>query len=256
MVRVGDRDELILPLPGDKIGGDGLFKAYDPATGKELWRCAGLGNEVYAMPVVSAKGDLVVGISGHNAHAGRAPAAAAISPRLISLAKAKNPSASAAGSQFISGRLMASPGTKPTPTKSSGRAAERPAVGLVDTGRGRIYVNNLEGSLHPGGGAQVQAPAKSIGETIHAAPAVSNGESSCVRPPYCIGPLAEIPRGEPRIRSRPRRRRASRKRPGGKYQEINGNRSDSPSRRYSLNRLAKEEPWRSRSIGVGSCRYP
>jgi outer membrane protein assembly factor BamB len=60
VVRSGDRDELIFPLPGAKIGGDGEFKGYDPATGKELWRCAGLGNEVYAMPVVSAKGDLVV----------------------------------------------------------------------------------------------------------------------------------------------------------------------------------------------------
>jgi outer membrane protein assembly factor BamB len=66
IIRVGKRDELIMPLPGDKIGGPGTFKGYDPATGKELWRCAGLGNEVYAMPVVSAGGDLVVGISGHN----------------------------------------------------------------------------------------------------------------------------------------------------------------------------------------------
>jgi outer membrane protein assembly factor BamB len=64
VVRAGDRDELIFPLPGDKIGGDGEFKGYDPATGQELWRCGGLGNEVYAMPVVSAKGDLIVGISG------------------------------------------------------------------------------------------------------------------------------------------------------------------------------------------------
>jgi outer membrane protein assembly factor BamB len=66
VIRVGKRDELIMPLPGDKIGGPGAFKGYDPATGKELWRCAGLGNEVYAMPVVSAGGDLVIGISGHN----------------------------------------------------------------------------------------------------------------------------------------------------------------------------------------------
>ena len=64
VVRVGDRDELIMPLPGDRIGGAGLLKAYAPATGAELWRCTGLGNEVYAMPVVSAAGDLIVGISG------------------------------------------------------------------------------------------------------------------------------------------------------------------------------------------------
>jgi outer membrane protein assembly factor BamB len=66
VVRVDGHDELILPLPGERIGGAGEFKAYDPATGKERWRCRGLGNELYAMPVVSPAGDLVVGISGHN----------------------------------------------------------------------------------------------------------------------------------------------------------------------------------------------
>ena len=66
LVSVGGHDELILPLPGDRIGGEGYMKGYDPATGKELWRCLGLGNEIYAMPVVSDSGDLVVAISGHN----------------------------------------------------------------------------------------------------------------------------------------------------------------------------------------------
>jgi outer membrane protein assembly factor BamB len=66
LVRVNGRDELIMALPGDRIGGGGEFKAYDPATGAALWRCGGLGNEIYAMPIASAGGDLVVGISGHN----------------------------------------------------------------------------------------------------------------------------------------------------------------------------------------------
>lgn len=66
IVRAGQRDELIMPLPGEKIGGDGEFKGYDPATGKELWRCIGLGNEVYAMPILSPTADLIIGISGHN----------------------------------------------------------------------------------------------------------------------------------------------------------------------------------------------
>jgi len=39
VVKVGERDELILPLPGDKEKGDGYFKAYDPSTGKPLWTC-------------------------------------------------------------------------------------------------------------------------------------------------------------------------------------------------------------------------
>lgn len=66
VVRVNGQDELIMPLPGDRIGGEGLFKGYDPATGKELWQCFGLGTEVYAMPIVSPAADIVVGICGHN----------------------------------------------------------------------------------------------------------------------------------------------------------------------------------------------
>ena len=66
VVHAGHRDELVMPLPGDEIGGPGRFKAYDPASGKVLWQCDGLGNEVYAMPIVAPGGDLIVGISGHN----------------------------------------------------------------------------------------------------------------------------------------------------------------------------------------------
>ncbi|MBM4069287.1 MAG: hypothetical protein FJ271_10125 [Planctomycetes bacterium] len=66
IVRSGGRDELIMPLPGERIGGEGMFKAYEPATGKAIWTCRGLGNEIYAMPVVGDEGNLVVGISGHN----------------------------------------------------------------------------------------------------------------------------------------------------------------------------------------------
>jgi outer membrane protein assembly factor BamB len=43
IVRVGDHDELVLALPDE-------FKGYDPLTGKELWRCAGLGASLYAAP--------------------------------------------------------------------------------------------------------------------------------------------------------------------------------------------------------------
>lgn len=66
LVHAGQRDELIMPLPGEKIGSPGWMKAYDPASGKPLWRCDGLGNEVYAAPIIGTEGDLVVGISGHN----------------------------------------------------------------------------------------------------------------------------------------------------------------------------------------------
>jgi outer membrane protein assembly factor BamB len=66
VVRAGDHDELVMPLPGGKIGGPGFFKGYDPASGKSLWQIEGLGNEVYAMPIVGAGGGIIVGISGHN----------------------------------------------------------------------------------------------------------------------------------------------------------------------------------------------
>lgn len=56
ILRVGGRDEMIMALPEE-------IKGYDPATGKELWRCAGLGTEVYAMPIVGE--NLIVGICGH-----------------------------------------------------------------------------------------------------------------------------------------------------------------------------------------------
>ena len=54
-VRVGDHDELIVSMPRE-------IKGYDPGTGKELWKCGGLGTEVYTMPSVGE--GLVIGISG------------------------------------------------------------------------------------------------------------------------------------------------------------------------------------------------
>lgn len=66
VVRAGDHDELVMPLPGEKIGGLGFFKGYDPANGKSLWQIDGLGNEVYAMPILGAGGRVIVGVSGHN----------------------------------------------------------------------------------------------------------------------------------------------------------------------------------------------
>lgn len=57
VARVGDRDELILGVP-EKL------KAFDPATGKELWSCDGLGKLVYTSPVISREG-IVVAMSGY-----------------------------------------------------------------------------------------------------------------------------------------------------------------------------------------------
>lgn len=57
VARVGDRDELLLGLPGK-------LKAFDPQTGKELWWCDGLGPLVYTSPVVGKDG-VVVAMSGY-----------------------------------------------------------------------------------------------------------------------------------------------------------------------------------------------
>ncbi len=56
IARVGEHDELILGAPGK-------VKAFDPATGKERWSCAGLSKLIYTSPVVSADG-VVVAMSG------------------------------------------------------------------------------------------------------------------------------------------------------------------------------------------------
>jgi outer membrane protein assembly factor BamB len=58
IVRAGDHDELILPVPRK-------LKGFDPATGKELWWCDGLGPLVYTSPVCSAEG-IVVAMSGYH----------------------------------------------------------------------------------------------------------------------------------------------------------------------------------------------
>jgi outer membrane protein assembly factor BamB len=64
VTRLGGRDELLMSLPGESIGGDGWVKSYDPSTGLELWRCVGLGASLYPSPVVAAEGDMIFGASG------------------------------------------------------------------------------------------------------------------------------------------------------------------------------------------------
>ncbi|MCH2211223.1 MAG: PQQ-binding-like beta-propeller repeat protein [Fuerstiella sp.] len=55
IVPVGDHDEMVLTLPDE-------LKAFNPLNGKPLWRCAGLGPAIHAMP---AAGDgIVFGLGG------------------------------------------------------------------------------------------------------------------------------------------------------------------------------------------------
>ena len=53
--RHGDQDEFALSMPGE-------LKGYDPLTGKELWRCAGLGPSNY--PDTAIGDHVLIGISG------------------------------------------------------------------------------------------------------------------------------------------------------------------------------------------------
>ena len=187
IVRVGGHDELIMPLPGERIGGDGEFRAYDPATGKELWRCKGLGNEVYAMPAVSAAGDMVVGISGHNGPllavrpGGRGDVTA--THRLWRVG-GKNPQRIGAG-VLHEGRLYLAdaPGFVECLDARTGKIVWKEPVGgnlwgsMLLAG-GRLYVTSLEGATFVlASGPKFRLLARNeIGEATYAAPAVARGE--------------------------------------------------------------------------------
>ncbi|MCI0459525.1 MAG: PQQ-binding-like beta-propeller repeat protein [Gemmataceae bacterium] len=187
VVRAGGRDELIFPLPGERIGGDGEFRAYDPATGKELWRCSGLGNEIYAMPVVSAQADVVVGISGHNGPllavrpGGNGDVSAT---HRLWRAGGKNPQRVGSG-VLHQGRLYLAdaPGFVQCLDARTGKVLWKERVGgelwgSMLLGAGRLYVTSLEGTtfvLDPGPKFRLLAR-NELGETIYAAPAASGGE--------------------------------------------------------------------------------
>jgi outer membrane protein assembly factor BamB len=55
--RAGDHDEFALSMPGE-------LKGYDALTGKELWRCDGMGPSNYPDTVVGD--DVLIGVSGFN----------------------------------------------------------------------------------------------------------------------------------------------------------------------------------------------
>ena len=187
LVRAGDRDELVMPLPGAEIGGVGWFKAYDPATGKVLWQCDGLGNEVYAMPIIGRGGDVVVGISGHNGPtlAVRTGGSGNVtaSHRLWQT-ETKNPQR--VGSGIIHDGLLYisdATGIMQCLVADTGESVWQERLGgnlwgsilLAD---GKLYVSNLEGDtfvVRPGRAFDLLAT-NSIGETTYAALAPSNGE--------------------------------------------------------------------------------
>ena len=187
VVKSGSRDELIMPLPGGEIGGTGWFKAYDPASGKELWQCDGLGNEVYAMPIVARGGGLVIGVSGHNGPT--------MAVRLGGLGnvtgshriwRTEQKTPQRIGSGVIhNGHLYLSSaiGTLECIEARTGKLIWKERMsenlwGSLLLADDKLYVSNLKGDTFVvRAGLQYELLAKnSLGETIHAALTPSNGE--------------------------------------------------------------------------------
>jgi len=188
LLQVRDHTELIMPLPGKRVGGVGWFKAYDPATGTTLWQCDGLGTEVYSMPVVGTDGKLVVGISGHNGPtmAVRPGGAGNVtSSRRLWRTEVKNPQRVGSG-VIHDGHVYlanASPGTMECLRAENGESVWKERLGgnlwgSVLLAGGNLYVTSLEGDTFVvRASPQFELVSKnSIGETTYAALAPSNGE--------------------------------------------------------------------------------
>lgn len=196
----GTRDELIMPLPGDRIQGAGLFKSYDPATGTLLWKCDGLGNEVYAMPIRSPAGDMVVGISGHNgpAMAVRTGGSGDVTAtHQLWRTEQKNPQRVSSGVIDAEHLYIANAnGTLDCLEAKSGTLLWKGRLGgnlwgsmlLAD---GRIYLSNFDGDtfvVKAGEKFELLAT-NSLAEALYAAPAVSGGAIflRTYKHLYCIG---------------------------------------------------------------------
>lgn len=200
LVKVEGHDELILPLPGERIGGPGFLKSYDPATGKELWRCLGLGNEIYAMPVVSERGDAVVTICGHNGPLMAVrPGGHGDVTATHRLWQTTTNVPQRIGSGIIhDGRLYLAdaPGVVECLDAATGKEIWKERVGgnlwgsLLLAGD-RLYVSNLEGTTFVlSAGPEFKLLAKSeIPEPLYAALAASHGELflRTYEHLYCIG---------------------------------------------------------------------
>ena len=187
VIRVKDHDELIMPLPGDRVGGVGELKGYDPRTGEELWRCSGLGTEIYATPLVFPPADLLVAVSGHNGPVlavrtgGRGDVTAT-----HALWRLDSGMPQRIGSGILDGGLIylpAATGVMECLDSSTGKTAWKERLGgnlwgSVLLADGKLYVNNLEGKTFIlAAGPQFQLLATNdLGEPLYAAPAASRGD--------------------------------------------------------------------------------
>ena len=198
VIRSREQDALVMPLPGGSVGGDGKLKAYDPATGKELWHCTGLGTEIYAMPVVV--GDMVVGISGHNGPtmAVRLGGRGDVTKTHRLWRIGKNPQRVGSGVLHDGHLYLANAdGFAECIDARNGKTVWKERLGgqlwgsmlLADD---NVYVSNLEGQTFVlAASPKFRLIAKNeIFEPIYAAPAASNGEIllRTYQHLYCISP--------------------------------------------------------------------
>ncbi len=186
VLKSADRDELILPLPGEKIGGTGWFKSYSPSSGKVLWQCDGLGNEVYAMAISGKKGDVIVGISGHKGPtlAVRPGGSGNVTSSQRLWRTEQNPQRIGCGI-IHDGHLYVSnaTGTMECIVVKTGELIWKERLGgnlwgSILMADGKLYVSNLEGDTFiVRASPQYHLITKnSVGEPTYAALAASNGE--------------------------------------------------------------------------------
>ncbi len=210
VIQANGRAELVMPfataLPNSesargKVGpfGESVMKAFDPATGKDLWQCEGLGSEIYAMPIVAVSstllegtltggnGALIVGISGHNGPlVAIRPGGAGDVTATHTLWRQADKNPQRIGSGVIhEGRLYLAdaPGMVECLDAKTGSMIWKERVGdnlwgsLLVAGN-RLYVSDLDGTTYVlATGPKFQLLARNeMKEPLYAAPAVSNGE--------------------------------------------------------------------------------
>ena len=187
VVRADDHDELVMPLPGEQINGPGFFKGYDPANGKTLWQIDGLGNEVYAMPILGDGGRVIVGVSGHSGPtlAIRAGGSGNVTEtHRLWRTESKNPQRVSSGIIHDGHLFLAdATGILQCLKAETGESVFQERLGgnlwgsilLAD---GKLYVSNLEGDTYVVRAApKFELLAKnSVGEPTYAALAPAHGE--------------------------------------------------------------------------------
>ena len=200
IVNVDNHQELIMPLPGGEIRGSGWFRGYDPDSGKSLWQVDGLGNEIYAMPIIGDQGQIVVGVSGHNGPtmAVRPGGSGNVtSTHRLWRTEQKNPQRVGSGVIHDGHLYLADAnGVLQCLRADSGDVVYRERLsgnlwGSILLAEGRLYVTNLEGDTFVvEASPDFERIAKnSLGEPTYAALAPAHGDlfMRTHRHLYCIG---------------------------------------------------------------------